>query len=701
MTVSANSAARQGGGASHGRKSIRVAVDIGGTFTDFVVLEAESGNFTVGKVLSDPEHLTEGVLRGLERLGIDLAAVEFFVHGTTVALNAIVEEKGVPVALVTTQGFRDILEIGRMNKPDMYNIFYTRPRPLVPRRHRYELEERIDGSGRVLRKVEPAQVKELAAAIRRAGITSVAISTLNSFVNPEHELAIGRLLAEDLDDAYLSISHEIVNEWREFERTSTTVLNAYVLPIVRDYLRTIGRELCRRGLARNVHIMQSNGGVMTASAAETRPVYTLLSGPVGGAVGIKAVSESGWIGDRPNIIAADVGGTSFDASLIIGGEIEVTSEGSVAGYPVVAPAVRVSAIGAGGGSIARVEGSRSLRVGPESAGARPGPVCYRAGGSEPTVTDANLVLGRLDPDGVLAGDVRLDLDAARAAIQERIAEPLGLGVEEASEGVLSVINSKMALAIRELTVAQGLDPRDFIFVAFGGAGPMHAAAICSEIGIPRAVIPRVPGMFSAWGMLTADLRRDAVRTIMGRAAELSSDSLEHTFSALELEAQHSLEAQGVASDEISFIRSLEMRYVGQEYTLTVPVTRDVAPERLKSMFDQVHERRYGHLSEEDAVETVHFRVMATGTVQKPALEELGRTDTLAATTVRPAYFDGRFHDTPVHARLGLSPGARLRGPAIVEEEGATTILPPGAMLEVDVHGNLALADLKGRAEAGA
>jgi N-methylhydantoinase A len=421
-----------------------------------------------------------------------------------------------------------------------------------------------------------------------------------------------------------------------------------------------------------------------------RPIHSLLSGPVGGAVGAQALALRD--GALRNLVTADMGGTSFDASLIIDGQIEIQTRAEAAGYPMLVPTVHVNAIGAGGGSIARVEGTGGLRVGPESAGAAPGPVCYGGGGSEPTVTDANLVLGRLDPGGVLGGEIALDVDGARGAIEARVGAPLGLSVEEAAEGVLRVINSKMALAIRELTVAQGLDPADFAMVAFGGAGPMHAAEICSEIGIRTVIVPPVPGMFSAWGMLAADVRHDLARTAVERAAELEPAVVEQHFAELERDGRAALEAQDVPAAAMAFTYSLDLRYVGQEHTLTVQVEPGVDPASLKARFDEAYQRKYGHHSASDPVEVVNFRVAAVGAVSKPAPPRQLAPGEGAGRPVgsRPVYFDGAFHTTPVHRREDLGPETALQGPLIVDEDGSTTIVPPGFALAVDGFGNLVL-----------
>jgi N-methylhydantoinase A len=675
---------------------IRVAVDIGGTFTDFVVFDAATGQSTVGKVPSTPADASEAIIDGLRKMDVAMDTVEFFVHGTTVGLNAVVEGKGAPVALVTTKGFRDVLEIGLMDKPDMYNIFYERPRPLVARRHRFEVDERVDGFGQLVRRVDEAEAAALAERIRAEGLGSIAICTLNSFANPENEARIAELLRVALPDVFVSVSHEIVNEWREYERTSTTVLNAYVLPVFHDYLDRLRTQLAEMGLETEPHIMQSNGGVMNAAAASRRPIRTLLSGPVGGAVGggvIGRLAEAEPSFSAVNIVTADMGGTSFDASLIIGGEVETSTSSEVGGWPLLTPAVRVSAIGAGGGSIARVEGSSSLRVGPDSAGAVPGPVCYARGGNEPTVTDASLVLGRIDPEQVLGGEIRLDVDKARKAIEERIAKPLGLDVHRAAEGILRVINTKMALAIRELTVAQGLDPRDFALVAFGGAGPMHAAEISLEIGIPQVIFPPVPGMFSAWGMLAADLRHDLVTTAVAKATDLDAAGVEETFAALERSGREVLAAQSVPESAVRFIRSLDVRYFGQEHTLEVEVNPDLDPADLKAIFDKEHWRKYGHASDEDPAEVVNFRLTAIGHVTKPDLRAESAADTREPEPAgeRQVYFDGSFVGTSVYHRDQIPAGARFSGPAVIDEEGATLVVPPGSDVVRDTYGNLVLS----------
>jgi N-methylhydantoinase A len=474
------------------------------------------------------------------------------------------------------------------------------------------------------------------------------------------------------------------------------VLNAYVLPLFQRYLSVIRERLAERGLRHEVNIMKSSGGIMSAATASVRPIHSLLSGPVGGAVGAQALarrSNGSGTSALANIVTADMGGTSFDASLILDGDIAVETRADAHGYPMLVPTVRVSAIGAGGGSIARIEGTSGLRVGPESAGAAPGPVCYGNGGTEPTVTDANLVLGRLDPAGVLGGEIALDAAAAVAAIEERIATPLGLSLHEAADGILRVINSKMALAIRELTVAQGLDPRDFTLVAFGGAGPMHAAEIALEAGISQVIFPPVPGMFSAWGMLAADIRHDLVTTAVAKAGDLDAAQVEATFTGLEAEGREVLAGQNVADEAIRYIRSLDLRYSGQEHTLDVEVPTALDPADLKELFDKAHLRQFGHMSDEDPVETVNFRVAAIGRVPKPDLKALPHAGSSQAVPVgqRDVYFDGAFVASDLYERSDIPPGATFSGPAVIDEEGATLVVPPGFDVVCDRYGNLVLS----------
>jgi N-methylhydantoinase A len=571
----------------------------------------------------------------------------------------------------------------------MYDLHYRNPEPLVPRRRIFEIDERMDAKGGVLQAIDREQVRELVPRLREEGVASVAICFLHSYVNPLHERVAASVLEEAAPDLFVSPSHRVCREWREFERTSTSVLNAYVSPILDRYLKSLREELSERGYRKKVYLMQSNGGLIDAEMASPRGVLTLMSGPVGGSVGSLALSAQ--IGEG-NLICADMGGTSFDVSLVVGGKTAATSERKLGGLPVLAPMVDIHTIGAGGGSVAFHDGG-ALRVGPRSAGAMPGPACYGRGGTEPTVTDANLVLGRIDPDGFLGGRMRLSRERAEGAI-DRLARALGLSRESAAEGIVSVVNAQMANAIRSVTVAKGIDPRAFALVAFGGAGPMHAAFIASELGIERILVPRAAGAFSAWGMLTTDLRHDLSQTFIVPLEDLPGSNLERTFAELERELANLLASEGVAEGDMRFVRSLDMRYRGQEYFINVPLPGAVSDAAvLKRLFDERYERTYGHKNLAEQVETVNVRVEASGRLggnELPAAELVAEASDGEGRASRrgEAIFDGELRETLFLERKRLPPAEILAGPAIVEEPSATTVVPPGFGVQVDPFGNL-------------
>lgn len=673
---------------------LRVAMDIGGTFTDLVAYDPATGTYQTGKVATTPGRLQVGVVRGLTELVDDLATLGFLVHGTTAGLNAFLERKGARVALVTTEGFRDVYEIARGNRPEMYNVRYRKPKPLVPRRDVYEVPERLRYDGTVLRPLRPEDLRPLVAALRAGGYEAVAICLLHAHVNPVHEQLVRDVIRRELPGLTISCSHEVAREWREYERTSTTVINAYIAPIVSRYLGALEEELRGRGLREPLYIMRSNGGIMTADVAREQPIQTLLSGPVGGAVGTALI---GRILDRANLIGVDMGGTSFDVTLVIGGQVDVTNEATLEGFPILSPMVNIHTIGAGGGSLAWVEAG-GLRVGPQSAGAEPGPACYGRGGTEPTVTDANAVLGRLDPERFLGGRMSLDVPAAREAVG-RLAARLGLGVEEAAEGILAVVNHKMADAIRTLTVRKGIDPREFALVAFGGAGPMHAAWIAEVLEIDTIIVPNFPGAFSAWGMLQTDIRHDAVRTYLRAVNQVDPAEAEGLYREMEGELAGILARQHVAGADMVFLRTVDMRYVGQEYLLNLPLSPAgdrIGPDDVAALVAAFHERHrsvYGHASERTPVEIVNLRVTGLGRIAPPPpAPRAGRAEGAPAPRqVRPVVFGGRSHPTPVYERDTLQPGHRFTGPAIVTELTTTTVIPPGWAASVDGFGHLILS----------
>ncbi len=656
----------------------RVAIDIGGTFTDLILEDAESGQVSTTKVLSTPGRLVDGVVDAVRACGAPPSEIELFVHGTTAGLNALLERRGARVALVTTRGFRDVYLIGRGNRPRMYDLHYVKPQTLLDRAAIHEVAERVGADGTILEPVDAASVQAAADAIRAGGYDAVAVSLLHAYAQPEHEREVGDLLAAQLD-VPIVLSHQVAPEWREYERTSTTVMSAYITPIMRQYVEELDRALRAEGLAVPLYITESNGGMMSAAIADDKAILTLFSGPVGGVVGARAAGED--IASR-DLITIDMGGTSFDVSLVRDGQAALQSEFELQGLPVLAPAVEVHTIGAGGGSLIRAVGG-ALRVGPESAGAQPGPACYGRGGTEPTITDANLVLGRLPSEQRLAGSMTLDLEAARTALAT-VGDELGLAPEEVAEQALEIAHFAMAEAIRELTVERGLDPRDFVLCAFGGAGGLHATALAEELDVTRVMVPTMPGAFSAWGMLQGDIRHDSVQTFYrsldGAAAELPSvvDLLQDRVTQL-------LEAGEEAEREIRFEAAADLRYVGQEYTLTLPLAdHEVADlavhaDGLAGRFHAAYHERYGHASPSEPVEFVTVRVAAVAPIGgpdgAPAASPNGgppRSKALGSGGYRQ---DGTEAEATLYRREDI--GDVVAGPAIVLEETCTTVVGLG------------------------
>jgi len=677
-------------------QGMRLGIDVGGTYTDLVLFERTSEPITL-KVPTVPSDVAQGVLNGIEELGIDLANLDMIVHGSTVGVNAIIERKGAKTGLLTTEGFEDVLDIGTMSKPEMYDVFYRKPRPLVSREYRLGVRERMSYKGELLRPVNEDEVVDKVRYLVAEGVTSVAVSTLHSYVNAENENKIATVVLEKFPELVLSVSNEIASQRREFERLSTTVINAYIAPPVSAYLNKLLDELRGLGFSGPVFIMKSNGGVMTAQAARAVPVHTLLSGPVAGSIAGRILGAQ--IG-RPNVITFDMGGTSCEVSVILNGEPGQAFEANVEGYPVTTPLLDISYIGAGGGSIAKVIGDSSLRVGPWSAGADPGPACYGKGGVEATVTDANVVLGRLDPNGTLAGGIPIKRELAREAI-EKIAATLKMPVEEAALGIIDVACVKMAYAIRAVTVEQGLDPRDFVLIAFGGAGPLHAPLIAQMVGIERVVVPWSPGTLCAWGMINTDLRHDVVRTIDYGGRPLEAAELANLFSDLETEGAQALLDQGVDGSQIVTRRSIDMRYKGQEHTLTIgladgPILAE-AQEGLRKSFDDGHMRRYAHSSPAEAVEFVNVRVEAIGRLERPhvAATSAVRAEITEEYAVRPVIFSEGPADTPVYHRPSFLPGTEIEGPAVIEEDGSASLVPIGYSVRVDDFRNMVVHVPKG------
>ena len=663
-----------------------VSADIGGTFTDIVVQPSEAPVY-VGKVPTTPENPARGVINGIKELVPDLSDVEFFVHGTTVGLNAFLERRGERVLLITTAGSRDSYTIARGNRHSLYELRYSKPEQLVPRRDVHEVRGRLAWDGNVLEPLNREDFEPIIEKVKREGIKAVAVCLLHAYAHPEQELEARQILAAALPDVSISLSHEVAREWREYERASSAVMNAYVAPVVERYLGSLQEQLLEMHMSAPVHIMQSSGGVTTAESARKKPVFTLLSGPVGGTIAGTALAESA---SRPNLLCVDMGGTSFDLSLVIDGKASTTLETELEGLPLLMSIVDIQTIGTGGGSIAWMD-KGAMRVGPHSAGSIPGPACYGRGGTEPTVTDANLFLGRLGAKSLLGGDMSLDEAAAKQAM-ERLAPEANLDPTAFAEGILAISNAAMADAMRTITVSQGVDPREFTLVAFGGAGPMAAAFLAEELDIREVLVPRFPGTFSAWGMLQTDLRHDFTMSFYRPAESVDVNDLESCYKELEAEGKQSVLNEGIDEKDISYRRSADMRYTGQEYTINVAVAGDIDMSRVIDNFHQAHQRRYGHSSPGTPIEFVNVRVAAIGAVGKfsaaAAIDAADHGEAILGE--RNAIFDGAAHRTPVVARDRLGTDYRIDGPVIIEEQSATTVVPPGWKVNVDQQGNVLL-----------
>lgn len=681
---------------------MRIGIDVGGTFTDVVLGNDRTGEFLCAKVPTTPPELWVGVMNGIDKIlqmaGATIADVDYIVHGTTIGTNALIERKGARTGLITTAGFIDVLEIGRIQRPDagLYNFFVDNPPPLVPRERRIGVVERIDRDGNVVTPLDEASVREAVIRLKQEKVESVAVSLLFSFMNPAHERRVVGIVREMWPEVYISASSDICPELREYERTSTTVINAYLQPIMHRYLDRLTAELENRYGRVNLRIMQASGGTMSISAAKVRAINTVNSGPAGG---VLAAAFVGAQTDNPLIIGVDMGGTSFDISVVEDGAPKVTSNGKYEGLPVRVPIIEVETIGAGGGSIAWIDKGGALEMGPESAGAQPGPACYGRGGTRPTCTDANLVLGRLNAEYFLGGEMKLDVGAARRAIQEHVATPLGISVEDAAVGMLRVINAKMAKGINANTVEKGLDAREFAMVCFGGAAALHAAELATELQVRTVIMPPLAGNLSAWGLLISDARHDYVQTMVLPADELDAAVAQRALNAMEEQGVRELRSESFADSDMVFSWSADMRYQGQSYELNVPLDRkELTAADIRGMvvrFHDLHYRRYGYKSAEDPVQLVNLRVAAVGKnpqVRVQRSQADGTSPDAARKGSRSVYFPGSgFVRTEVYERDRLVPGCRVLGPAVVEEHIASLVVPPGWTAVVDEYRNIILS----------
>jgi N-methylhydantoinase A len=684
--------------------SLRIGIDVGGTFTDGILIDEETGSFTIAKVPSTPSDPSHGFMTAVSRLfadhqGVGWSDLEYLVHATTVVTNAVIEGKTSRAAFLVTEGFRDLLEIGRQTRSSLYDPQFRKLPPLVPRRHVFEVPERLDARGAVVRPIDVETVRGVARRLVEEEIETVAVCLLHSYRNPNHEQRVAEVLAEVAPNLLISLSSEIAPEFREYVRASTTVINAAVRPPVARYLARISEQVPEAGAEAGLLMMQSNGGVTDFTSAAERPVTMVESGPAAGVIAARSVARAL---DAQDAFSFDMGGTTAKVGLIQGGEPRVVKDyevGAVAhaagrgggGYPIRTPVVDLVEIGAGGGSIAWIDEGGGLRVGPTSAGADPGPVCYQRGGEQPTVTDANLILGYLDPEYFLGGQMVLDRATAEAAIHRTVAEPLGMSVVDAAAGIVELANAAMVNALRLISVQRGYDPRDFLLVGFGGAGPLHANRLAAAVGIRRIAIPRSPGVYSSIGLVDTDLRRDDQMSVIEPTAAVADERALEMFTMLESRGRAALGEQGLDTAAIFHLRQLDMRYAGQGYELAVDVPEGaVSLDDAGAAFHAAHQRAFGFATPDEPTEVVNVRVGSVGRIKSPKMGSVP-ADTnweSARKGTRQAYFPefGGFIDTVVYQRTSLGEGARVVGPAMLEEFDSTTVVAPGYQARVAVAG---------------
>lgn len=669
---------------------MRIATDIGGTFTDLVVLD-DAGDFSIAKSHTTPPNFEEGIIDVIEAGGIEPSQIKDFIHGTTVIINALTEHTGAKCALITTKGFRDVLEIGRCNRPDLYNIRFRKPAPFVERHLRREVSGRMDYLGNEIEPLDISEVASLVDYFKKEDVEAIAVCLLHSYANPKHELAVAEELRRLVPNMAITASVEVTREWREYERTSTAVLNSYVKPVASSYVNRLDERLDAIGVKGKRYIMQSNGGTTSFAQSRIAPINMVESGPVAGVFGSAIL---GRLLGFENVIAFDVGGTTAKCSLVDGGEVKVSTEYSIArtakfpGYPLRVPVVDIVEIGNGGGSIAWIDDAGSLRVGPRSAGALPGPVAYGKGGTSPTTTDANLILGRLSPKNF---DMEVDMEAVSQALDAKIAKPLDVSVDEAALGVIRIANSNMLNALKLISVRKGYDPRDFALVAFGGGGSLHATALATELGIRTVIVPGAASVFSAWGMLMTDMRQDFVRTVGMGLEEGTAEKLEPLWKEMEIEATARYAEDGIGPDRIVFTRFVDMRYLGQEHTVKTPYRADGVKE-LSEEFGRLHEKNYTFKLEGTPTEIVNLHLVASGMIDKPKIrkiEDHRGTVTEAVREVRSVLFEGIGRkETKIYDPALLPVDARIEGPAVIEERTSVVIVYQGQSAHRDLYGNI-------------
>lgn len=665
----------------------RLAIDVGGTFTDVFVFNEDTGEIFVTKTSSTPSNPEQGILNGVEKAELKGQDIKIFSHGTTVGTNALIERKLPKTALITTKGFRDVTEIRRGTKEDIWDTYKDTAKPYIQRRDRFEVNERIDYEGTVLQAIDEEEIRVLAKKLKRRGTESIAICLINSYVNGENEAKVKKILLEELPDVYICTSSEVLPEIFEHERMSTTIINAVLGPIMSNYISKLSNEMQKRGYEEEILVLHSGGGVMTSSTVPRYAARLASSGIAAGAIASKHIAK---LCGFENAIGLDMGGTSTDISLMYKGQIRITKDWSIEyGYPIGFPSIEILTIGAGGGSLAWQDEGGSLRNGPQSAGAIPGPACYGHGGTEPTNSDANVVLGRLGVT-LLDGMMQLDKGKAQQAVK-KIAQAFNQTIEEAASAIIEVANANMSDAVRLISVRRGYDPRDFALVAFGGAGPLHAAHLAKDLNIPKVIIPTHPGVAAAMGCLLVDVRHDISKTFVKKANEVSVEELDIQYQALRKEAKALLEEEGISEETSTLMNYMDLRYKGQWRSLAVVVPDYVTSlEEVLAAFHQEHEREFAFSDKDQIVEIYGLRVTAIGTVPKPNFPQFAPTGSLkdAYKETRPVYFDGAYVETNVYYRDKIPVYAQLQGPAIVDQLDTTTVIPPGFTAEVDAYKNI-------------
>ncbi|QCS44707.1 hydantoinase/oxoprolinase family protein [Natrinema versiforme] len=667
-----------------------IAVDVGGTHTDLYGWLSDEKRVVQEKVPTTTDDPTAGVMNALQVAGVDLTSVDTFMHGSTIATNAVIEGEYSATPFITTEGFRDLIEIGRYHREELYNPYQSKPEPLTPRRHRFTVTERVNEEGEVTESLDEQAVYELAERFRQNEVQSVAVGFINSYSNPEHEQRVQEIIEETVDDTYVAISSEISGKLGSVPRFNSTIMNAALEPVMSGYLDKLNRKIKDEGFSGSFYVIRSDGGVAGTEKAKRQAETTILSGPAAGVKGSQAIGEA--VGES-NVIGMDMGGTSTDVSLIEDGEPLVTTEYEVKfDIPLVKPMLDVTTIGSGGGSIAWIDEGGSLRVGPQSAGAEPGPVCYGMGGTEPTITDAHLVLGRLDPETVLGGKRSLDRDAAHNAIK-RLADRLDMNALEAAEGILKIANENTAAAVRETTIERGQDPREYYLIGFGGAGPMHAAEVAESLDVSSVVVPSASGVLSAVGGTMMNIQHNNDKTFYKPVKATTPSELETEFQELERDIHAIFEEEGIASADVELERIAEMRYVGQTYEVDVPVSDESLDEgtidRLSSEFHRRHEQEYGIASDQFPVTFANLRVVGSQSTATQEFQGPSSTETDSADGgTREVYFDGEWQETSIYLREGLDPGTEFEGPAIVEGDHSTITINPTMSASIDEHENV-------------